>query len=322
MTASSNLEIWPDPDTAARAWLARLKSGEATQRDLDSFKNWRAESDEHARSFERALRLWDGIGSALAGEAIAARPNSQSRPTSQPAMSRRLFLGGSAGVAAVAAVALTSSFSTPAGATRFETRKGERKRFRLEAEISVELNAASRIYYWPDSAMPRVDLEQGEALIAAACGDGRRLTAHANDVEVAARNARFVLRTAGDLVRVACLEGSVDVRSGHETRSLSSGRRIEIRHGDIQAMNIVPVREEEAAWQRNLLVFRDRPASEVVAELNRYRPGRVVLLSSKSDARITGVIHLDRAELAVDHIARSLGLRVTRLPGGIAILRS
>jgi len=314
MTANGNLQKWPDPDTAARAWLVRLKSGEATERDLASFMSWRDENDENARSFERALRLWDDIGVTLGGGVVAAAP--------RPVMSRRLFLGAGVGLAVVAPLALSVGISTPAGATRFETSKGERKRFRLEDEVSVELNAASRLYYWPDAANPRVDLDRGEALIAAACGAGRRLTVHAGEVEIAAHNARFVLKAIDGIVRVACLEGEVEVRCGGEVHILSDDRRIEIRDGAIQPVSVIPAHEDETAWQRNLLVFRNRPAADVVAELNRYRRGRIVLLSGKRDARISGVIHLDRSELAVDHIARSLGLKVTRLPGGIAILRS
>lgn len=314
MTASGNLQTWPDSDTAARAWLARLKSGEATQRDLDSFAHWRAEHEDNARSFEQAVRLWDNLGAALAGGGVTATP--------RPRVSRRLFLGGSAGLAVVAAVMVTGGVATPAGATRFETGKGERKRFRLEQQVSVELNSASRLYYWPDAANPRVNLAQGEALIAAACGEGRQLIARADDIEIAARNARFLLKAEDGVIRIACLDGTLEVRSNDGTRTLSGDSRIEIRDGTVQPAAAAPAHEAETAWRNNVLVFRDRPADEVIAELNRHRPGRIVLLAGKGDVRISGVFHLERADLAVDHLARSLGMKVTRLPGGVAILRS
>ena len=236
-------------------------------------------------------------------------------------MSRRLFLGGGAGLAVVAAVVVTGGGATPAGAARFETGKGERRRFRLETQVSVELNSASRLYYWPDAANPRVNLAQGEALIAAACGEGRQLVARADGVEIAARNARFLLKAENGVVRIACLEGSVEVRSRDGARTLSGDNRIEIRDGTVQPVTVTPPREAETAWRRNVLVFRDRPADEVIAELNRHRPGRIILIAGKGDVRISGVIHLERADLAVEHVARSLGVKVTRLPGGVALLR-
>lgn len=314
MTASGNLQTWPDSDTAARAWLARLKSGEATQRDLDAFARWRAEHEDNVRSFEQAVRLWDSLGTALAGGSMAAAPPSR--------LTRRLFLGGGAGLAVALAAVMTGGVATPAGATRFETGKGERKRFRLERQVSVELNSVSRLYYWPDAVSPRVDLAQGEALIAAACGEGRRLIARADDVEIEVRNARFLLKADDRVIRIACLQGDLEVRSSDGTRMLPGDSWIEIRDGKIQPEVAIPPHEAEMAWRNNVMVFRDRPADEVIAELNRHRPGRIVLLAGKGDVRISGVIYLERADLAVEHLARSLGVSVTRLPGGVAILRS
>lgn len=316
MTAGNNLEHWSDPDVAARAWLVRLQSGEATQGDLASFATWRAENPENTQSFERAVLLWDRLGPALA----RGCPDMAAMRT--PAVSRRGFLGGGAGIAAMIATAIViGNVSTPAGATRFETSKGERKQFRLGEDASVELNAASRIYYWPEALGSRVELDRGEALVAAACGEGRRLVAFAEGATITARNARFLLHNRDGIVRVSCLEGEMEVRSGGEARTLTEYHKLEIRDARIQP-TIAPVaRDAETVWRKNLLIFRNQRAGEVVSELNRYLPEEMVVLTGKEDVRISGVIHLDRADLAVDHIARSLDMKVTRLPGGIALLR-
>ena len=316
MTTPDNNELgrWPDRDAMARAWVVRMKSGEATQSDVDMLLSWRAQNEANEGAFRQAVRLWEQLGPALAGAAAS--------PVADRGLSRRWFLGGGAAMAAVAAVALVPlAAPVPAGAREYRTGKGERRNVRLEPEVSAELNTDSRLLFWADAASPRVELSQGEALISAACDPGRQLIATAKDVEVRTRVARFSMRAEGGLMRVACLDGRIEVVSQGERKIVDAGTSLDFRAGAVQ-QTPQDVAESGAAWQRDMFLFKDRPAGEVIAELNRYRPGRVYLLGSRNDVRISGVIHLERADFAVDHIARSLGMKVTRLPGGIAILRN
>jgi len=307
-----------DADALARSWLVRLKSGEATQRDLDALAGWRAQSAANEDSFRQAVRLWDRLGPALGGGATLASPVTATAPF----VSRRWVLGGTAGLASAAiAVIVAGGAAAPAGARVFETRKGERRHFRLDAELSVDLNTDSRLYYWPDAAAPRVDLDRGEALVSAACGNGRRLSASVDRIEMSGQIARFLLRADGAEARVSCLDGRMTVKAGGEDYVLVKGRSLDFAGGALRPAEAA-VAETDAAWRRDLLVFEDRPLGEVLEELNRYRNGRVYLLDGDPAIRITGVIHLDRVDLAVDHIARSIGMKVSRLPGGIALLRS
>ncbi|HEY0595286.1 FecR family protein [Sphingopyxis sp.] len=314
MPDNNELGRWPDRDAMARSWVVRLKSGEATQSDVDTLLSWRAQNEENEGAFRQAVRLWEQLGPALAGGAAM--------PAAGQGVSRRWFLGGGAAMAAVAAVSLVPlAAPVPAGAREYRTGKGERRHVRLEPEVSAELNTDSRLLFWADAAAPRVELAQGEALISATCDPGRRLIATAKDVEVRAQVARFSMRSDGGLMRVACLEGQIEVVSPGGRATVDAGTSFDFRAGEVRPTPH-DVAESGAAWQRDLFLFKDRPAGEVIAELNRYRPGRVYLLGSRNDVRISGVIHLERADFAVDHIAKSLGMKVTRLPGGIAILRN
>lgn len=314
MPDNNELGRWPDRDAMARSWVVRLKSGEATQRDLDMLLSWRAQNEENEGAFRQAVRLWEQLGPALAGSAAL--------PAASGGVSRRWFLGGGAAMAAVAAVSFVPlAAPVPAGAREYRTGKGERRHVRLEPEVSAELNTDSRLLFWADTAAPRVELSQGEALISATCDPGRRLIATAKDVEVRAQVARFSMRSDGGLMRVACLEGQIEVVSPGGRATVDAGTSFDFRAGEVRPTPR-DVAESAAAWQRDLFLFKDRPAGEVIAELNRYRPGRVYLLGSRNDVRISGVIHLERADFAVDHIAKSLDMKVTRLPGGIAILRN
>lgn len=310
-----NIDERQGPDAQARVWLVRLKSGDATRNDLQALTRWRTASVEHESSYQAALRMWHALGPAMAGRGGVLPP---------PAglVSRRWMLGGATGLAAsaVLGVVLVGGTSVPAGATVYETNKGERRRVRLATALDLELNTDTRLYFWPE-AKPRLMLDRGEAMISVAYSDGKHLLARANLVEVTAQRARFVLRDDGDITKIACLEGDVSIQSEGREYALAGKRSLALGQTTAEPVE-TPALESETAWQRGLFMFKDRPAAEVVAELNRYRSGYVYLPGDRSAVRITGVIHLDRVDLAVDHIARSLGMKVVRLPGGVAFLRS
>jgi transmembrane sensor len=76
-----------DPLTRdALAWIARLKSGEATLAEAEQLMDWRAKSPAHERAYRDAVRCWQTIGRALVGERPAStgrrrrKTNSTSRP--------------------------------------------------------------------------------------------------------------------------------------------------------------------------------------------------------------------------------------------------
>jgi len=325
----SELPQAADGDAQARSWVVRLKSGKATQQHLDALADWRS-SENNEQSFRRAVRLWDDLGPALIGARVPAgqlamagaalSAPAASRP--QPVVSRRWVLGGMTGMAAAASVAVfIGGTPVPAGARVLETRKGERQRFQLEPQVSVELNTDSRLLYWADASSPRIVLDRGEAVVSAALEGNRSLLAEVGAIDVQAKAARFLVRSDGDAARVACLDGALTIRSGGQNYAMTGGMEADFQ-GSERLPQPVKITESELAWQRDILQFKDRPLGEVLDELNRYRPGHVYVMGEgRANVRISGIIHLDRADLAVDHIARSLAMNVTRLPGGIVILR-
>jgi transmembrane sensor len=75
------------------------------------------------------------------------------------------------------------------------------------------------------------------------------------------------------------------------------------------------------AWQHGMLIFRHEPLSHVVSEVNRYRPGRIILLDQKLGARdVVANFHLDRIDEVVDHVVAAFGAHATFLPGRVVLL--
>lgn len=62
----------------ALSWIVRLKSGSATEADLEALRRWREEDPLHEEGFRDAARLWRRVGAAareLAEEERAAGSN-------------------------------------------------------------------------------------------------------------------------------------------------------------------------------------------------------------------------------------------------------
>ena len=63
------------------------------------------------------------------------------------------------------------------------------------------------------------------------------------------------------------------------------------------------------AWREGVLDVKNAPLAEVVAALDRYRPGRIILVNETVAAkRFDGVLSLDEVDRALHIVAGSSGL--------------
>ena len=72
---------------------------------------------------------------------------------------------------------------------------------------------------------------------------------------------------------------------------------------------------EAGAWRRGQLVYHDRALRDVLADLERYRGGRILALGEGLAAeRVTGAFGLSDPDAALEAIAATLGVSLTRMP--------
>jgi transmembrane sensor len=76
-----------------------------------------------------------------------------------------------------------------------------------------------------------------------------------------------------------------------------------------------------SAWQQGYIICNMTPLGDVVEELNRYRPGHIVLLNSAlGRSPVNGRFRIDDPDEALAQIERAFGARRRVLPGGIVLL--
>jgi transmembrane sensor len=75
------------------------------------------------------------------------------------------------------------------------------------------------------------------------------------------------------------------------------------------------------AWHEGLILCRNTPLSEFLAELNRYRSGRIVLVNSDiGRLSVSGRFSTADPDQALVQIQKAFGVRVRNLPGGLALV--
>lgn len=143
----------------------------------------------------------------------------------------------------------------------------------------------------------------------------------AADGRITAQGASFNVRCLDSVVSVSCLDGAVDIAWSGQSVRVSKDQQVTYSAADGLASPSTVDRAQAVAWLDGLLIVRDWPLSRVVDEINRYRPGKIVVMDSRLGRRmLTGTFHLDHLDDFIDQAHGLFGATVRSLPGGIVVL--
>lgn len=309
----------------ARRLLTHLVSGEARRLDFDAASRWRRQSPAHEAAFAEATRLWKDFGAA--GRHLLAKEGTPVWPSPRTSLSRRAVLGGSGALAAAAAA--YAVINPPLGLwpsldelrADYRTATGEQRQVTLADHVAIRMNTQTAIAV-PASSGDRdqVTLIAGEASFVMPPEATRPLAVVTDAGLTIANRARFDVRNFGRSVCVTCFEGDVRVEKAGQTATVGVDQQIRYdRDGIGQVVSINP--GDVAAWREGVLIFRDMPLSDVIDELNRYRPGRIVLVKpGLAEKSVNGRFRIERIDDVVAWLAQVYGATPRSLPGGVKLL--
>jgi transmembrane sensor len=306
----------------AYAWLTRLTSGEATAADRATFHQWRTTSPAHGEAFSEAKLLWKVMRPAAEAAMVPDISVAQAK-----SWHRRAFLGGAmaASAASVAYLAVRPPLdlwpSLAELSSDYRTGTGEQKRVTLADNISVQLNTRTSLSRGtPIAGMDHIELVSGEAAIATGRVLPRPLTVTMGDGFTTARDATFNVRYVDALACVTCQEGELTVERRGASVTLQPRQQVSYDGkglGEVVAVDASLV----GAWQQGLLIFRHTPLADVVAEVNRYRKGRIILTNDALGHRLVFAnFRIDRIEEVVPRLQAAFNLRATYFPGDVVLL--
>ena len=308
-------------DREAHDWVLRFAVGKASPADLDAFKEWHANAG-YAEAFSRACRLWEAVGAA-SKQMTPADAVERNAP-----IGRRAFMGGA--LAASVAVTAYVGARSPLGiwpslselAADYRTAPGEQRSIAFAEGPSIELNTRTSIAVRTsaDGGADRIELLGGEAAIAARPNLHRAVEVIAGDGRVTAFDAAFNVRYERDVVCTTCIAGALEVAVASRTVNLRPGAQVVYSGNRMNVVTTVDV-ALVTAWKQGILVFRSTPLADAVAEINRYRSGRIFVTNAALGRRLFNArFPIANVDGVVAQIQQVFGASVTALPGGIVLL--
>ncbi|PKD39307.1 iron dicitrate transport regulator FecR [Methylomonas sp. Kb3] len=204
----------------------------------------------------------------------------------------------------------------------FRTSTGEQRRIQLSDGSTVILNTASSLSVDFSEQQRVIRLHGGEAYFKVAADAARPFEVVAGGGRVRALGTAFdVKQWQGDLA-VTVYEHSVRVAfaDGATIERLPEGQRVASLDGKSGTPEQTNLRQA-AAWQERRLVFKEKPLQQVIDDLNRYRPGKIVIADPDLAAHlVTGVFNANDPEAALTVIETTLAVSETRLTDAFIVL--
>jgi transmembrane sensor len=290
---------------AAARWYARLRSGIASDSDLAAWNDWLAGDPAHRQAWQRMVDVSEQMASVPGS---LASPALRGADRSRRQVLRSVLVLASAG--SLGWLGLRSETSSNLFAD-FRTAVGERREFRLADGSTLLLNTDTSVNLRFDGRQRVLELLRGEIQVTTAVDALKRpfkvLTHHA---EVLALGTRFLVRSNGQGGGVAVLEKAVEVRSAGSMVRLEAGQSL-----DFDGHSLGAVRRNDAsvgAWQQGSIIAINRPLSELLADLSRYRTGVLRCDPSIAQLKVSGAFPIDDTDLALAALESGFSLRITR----------
>lgn len=291
-------------------WLVKLNSGRAIEEDHADFSAWRLRSPEHELAAREAETIWYGVG--IAGE----QARNEDRKQKGARLARRTVLG-IGGLMVIGTVAHRSGLVGPRLFADHVTGVGEHRVVTLPDGSSVFLNASSALSVNFVDARRSLVLHEGQATFTVRHDPVRPFIVEARRGRTRAVGTIFDIDIRPDEVAVTVVEGKVAITNDAVPEKMviaSIDERVRYASGTLSDAEAVDS-DIVTAWRRGKLIFDRKPLGDVVAEIERYRGGRIVIANDGLQSlAVTGVFDLSDPDAILRTIEETLPVRVTRLP--------
>jgi transmembrane sensor len=309
-----------DPSQQADFWLALSHSPLFDAEQQQALQNWLANSPENQQAWQKAQDFWQLLSSMDSGQIAKVEQHFHIQDNTTVAFQRktapRRF--NPAYLSAAACLLLGILFSLtwwPEFFADFTTAKGEQRLVTLSDGSSVLLNTTSALSVDYTANGRNLTLYSGEAYFIVTSDASRPFTVHTQSGEVRALGTAFDVKQLDDGMMVTVYQHAVRVTFKPNTMigRLTEGKKIEFSQGRSQPVTTVDLNQAKA-WREHRLVFKNQPLQQVIDELERYRPGNILITNNAlAQHRVTGIFDPRDTEAALAVIEKTLGIKEYRL---------
>ena len=329
MKPSDSIVPTPAQEQAAFAWLSLLHDRPSAGDQL-TFSQWLRADPAHAEAYAQAQVVWELSESparTLADEealALQGYLDAMDRPR------RPQLLRWSGALAMAACLLLMVSLGTGWQPQRWIDDLGA-DYVSAPGEIrTVTLADQSQVTLDGDSAIA-VDFSQGERHVQLRRGAGFFTVTHTGEPFVVAAEkgearvlgTQFEVRLQPHGAQVTVLSGRVGVTADRdgEQQVLTAGQQVAYGEGTAQKLHAVDS-EAQLAWRQGWLTYYKSTLGDVVEDLRRYYPGRIVLLNDELAARkVSGSFPNKDPQAVLNSLQGVMGFEQHQVLGHLIILR-
>ncbi|MFJ2536925.1 FecR family protein [Pseudomonas sp. NPDC087614] len=316
-------------EQAAFAWLSLLHDRPSAGDQL-TFSQWLRADPAHAEAYAQAQVVWElseGPARTLADEqalALQGYLNAMDRPR------RSLLLRGGGALAMAACLLLMVSLGTGWQPQRwfddlgadYVSAPGEIRTVTLADQSQVTLDADSAIAVDFSHGERHVQLRRGAGFFSVT-HTGEPFVVEARKGEARVLGTQFEVRLQPHGAQVTVLSGRVGVTADRdgEQQILTAGQQVAYGEGAAQKLHAVDS-EAQLAWRQGWLTYYKSTLGDVVADLRRYYPGRIVLLNDELAARkVSGSFPSRDAQAVLSSLQSVLGFEQHQVLGQLIIVR-
>lgn len=194
----------------------------------------------------------------------------------------------------------------------YATTRGETRDALLADGSHIWLNALSALDVRFDTAQRLLRLRFGEVLIDTAKDASRPFLIDTDYGRMQALGTRFSVLQSDDHTQLNVFEGRVKVHTvNDQVRIIEAGQQVSFSRAGFNATaSASPARE---AWSRGVLLADNLPLGQLIAELNRYRPGHLGCDPAVAQLPVMGSFPLKDSDHALHLLQAALPIRVERL---------
>ncbi|AOX11007.1 sugar ABC transporter substrate-binding protein [Pseudomonas putida JB] len=313
---------------AALRWLNRINE-QPGQAEGAAFKRWLLADPAHRAAYEQAQVLWQKSA------APAARLADEEQDALQrylDAMARPPARGGWRRVAGLALAACLVLAVGVAGGwhpgywlqdLQADYRSaGQIRQVTLADQSQVTLDAGSAIAVDFAQGERRVRLLHGAAFFEVS-HTGEPFLVEAAGGEVRVLGTQFEVREQSEGAQVTVRSGRVGVSPAQGTlaRELTANQQVAYsagRVGDTLAVDS----DNRLAWRQGWLNYYQVPLAQVIDDLGRYYPGRILLLDGDLGQRkVSGSFPVAEPLLALDSLGKVMGFSRQTVLGRLTLIR-
>ncbi|KWF09900.1 FecR domain-containing protein [Burkholderia pseudomultivorans] len=303
------------PQVARRAveWWVDLQAGRTDAAFAAALARWRAEDPAHDAAWRHIETIQGRFGQLAAGlDTQAARaallpPRSGRRRVAVKTLAVLLFTGGAAWMADPARrwAILQADLRTAVG---------ERRTVTLADRTVVVLDTDTALDVRFDAAARRLRLLRGTIMVTSGHDDrapARPLVVATEQGELRPLGTRFAVRQRDGATRVEVFAGAVRVQPANAAagaRVVAAGDGADFTRDAIGAS--APLDAYASAWTTGMLVASRMRVADLVAELDRYRRGRLRCDPAVAELRVSGTYPLDDPERVLDTLKATLPIDV------------